>query len=126
VSNKKIISLTCYGHSVVVYIIIFLIGMLRDYPSLTAWGFVSFHLMMPILSFVTALVLNATNAYLKWLYPYFISVFGLAIATTVSYVKLSAYVIVSDTWRVCVISTFLGSLLGLLIRISLIIKSKKL
>ena len=116
-SNRKDILWGCYGVSLIIYVVIFLWGMLGDHNgSYFGWGIVSFYCFIPVFSFIMALELNAANASFKWLYSFVFSALGLTIGATVSLAKLSTLVIFSDVWIFCVAPAFIGSIIGLLIR----------
>ena len=78
--KRKWISVICYAVSLVVY------GLMLRWGLETFAGsvfFLPFAIFIPLTSFVMALILQVTNAWLKWLYPFLFGSFGLVILLTV-------------------------------------------
>jgi hypothetical protein len=114
---KNSTTLTCYGISLLVYALILLWGLLGDIRgSMLGYGMLCFYVIIPILSLVTAIVLNANNADLKWMYPFIFSAFGIAIPAILALNKLTTWAMFSDVWLFCIIPPFLGSTIGFFIR----------
>ncbi|MDR1663779.1 MAG: hypothetical protein LBR83_02525 [Clostridiales bacterium] len=85
-SSKKL-SLVCYGITAIVYLLILIGGTLGSITG-QEMGFavLTFYMIMPVVSFVNALILGLKNAYRKWLYPI---VFG-ALAFVIPWVIFGA------------------------------------
>ncbi|MCL2376182.1 MAG: hypothetical protein FWC76_02180 [Defluviitaleaceae bacterium] len=113
--RAKKITLICYGISFAIYSAILLWGLTINSADFFGYGLLSFYLILPVTSFGTALFMQIAKAWLRWLYPFIFSAYGLAIPAIVSYAGLSAPVIFWDVWPFAFIPAFLGSGIGFLV-----------
>jgi len=110
---KKATPLLCYGISLIVYTAVLLWGILgefRDYGSYIGYGVISFYFILPITSFASAMILALRDTYMKWLYPFTFSIFGIAIPLLITPVLLP------NVWFTCVLPAFFGLGTGLFIK----------
>jgi len=116
---KNHLTLICYIASLLIYAGILLWGLFGDHRgSYFGYGMISFYVIIPLSSFVMAMVLNISDANLKWLYPFVFGLLGAIIPATVSWVKLSSWVMFLDVWPFVVLPAFIGSGVGFFIRIN--------
>ncbi len=106
-------ALIFYGISLVIYSIILWNGM--HFPKSDTFGFVivNFYMIMPIVSFVFALLLQLFNAPLKWIYPFAFAILGVAIPIIMMMAR--GILILDNVWLLCVLPPFIGAGLGWLI-----------
>jgi len=114
-SRAKKTTLICYGISFSIYSAILLWGLTISSTNFFGYGILSFYMILPVTSFGMALALQISKAWLKWLYPFIFSAYGLAIPAIISYAGLSTLVIFWDVWPLAFIPAFLGSGIGFLI-----------
>ncbi len=79
-ASAKKLSCVCYGITFFIFLAIVLWG---KFGAITGeeMGFsvLCFYLIMPVVSFVTALILGLKDAYMKWVYPVVFGVFAVVI-----------------------------------------------
>ncbi len=104
------LTLLCYGISVLVYAAILLWGLFGKHNGeYFGYGLFSFYFILPAVSFIGALILSATNTPWKWLYPILFGVLGFAIPIIVF--KRMAQM----PWGLYFIPSLVGFGIGLLI-----------
>ena len=102
----------CFGISLILYAIILWNGM--HIPKSNMFGFVilNFYIIIPMVSFMCALLLRLFNAPLKWVYPVLFAILGIAIPVIM---VMRGVLILDNVWLLCVLPPFIGTILGWLI-----------
>ena len=108
--KRKGISVFCYVISLILYGMVFH-GLLAFNDGLSFFGL--FILILPIPSFIVALILQAKNAWLKWLYPFLFGLFGFVMWSLMLGVTSMGF-----------LTSFLPSLIGAWIGLKIWKKSK--
>lgn len=74
------LTILCYGITLLVYIIVFLWGVLGEHNGeYFGYGLFSFYYIIPITSFLGALIIGTINTPWKWFYPILFGVVGFVI-----------------------------------------------
>ena len=74
--NSKKIFYICGGITFFIFLIIFIWGIFLNSGDEMGYAVLSFYIIMPVTSFVMALILSISNAYFKWLYPIIFGLIG--------------------------------------------------
>ena len=113
---RKATTLLCYSLSLLIYAIVLLWGLFGDHhssyyhSSYIVYAIISFYLVLPVTSFISAMVLGIRRTFFKWPYPFLFSLFGLSIPFLVF------PFIIPNVWLACVLPAFFGLGAGLAIR----------
>ena len=79
INLSKKISIVCYGFSILIFFIIYILGIFSP-PGYEIGYFLLFlYNIMPITTLVSSLIISIKKGYLFWIYPVFIGLLGILI-----------------------------------------------
>ncbi|MBU3201780.1 hypothetical protein LL037_25465 (plasmid) [Clostridium estertheticum] len=79
INTYKKISIICYGFSVLIFFIIYLLGIFSPPGYEIGYFLFFFYTIMPITTLVSSLIISIKKGYLFWLYPVFVGLLGILI-----------------------------------------------
>ena len=79
INTYKKISIICYGFSVLIFLIIYLLGVFSPPGYEIGYFLLFFYNIMPITALVSSFIITIKKGYLFWLYPVFVGLLGILI-----------------------------------------------
>ena len=104
---KKLIFWMCMGMSLLTYTIIYYGSFRISNNNLFGFSVLSFYVIIPVVSFICALLLQALNTPLKYAYPFLCALFSIAIL-----VMTKRWGLLKDVCMLCVLPPFVGMIIG--------------
>lgn len=110
INSSKIISIVCYGISVLIFLVIGLVRKFLPAGDEMGYAVLNFYIVMPLTTLIASIIISKKNGFLFWFYPVFVGLLGIIIP----FVAFSTFDWIGLFFAL--IPALIGLIIGLVIR----------